>query len=74
METWISESLQGLIADTVSLSHEIAVGAYDLPGEFHRDPADRILVATARVHDFTVVTPDSRILTYPHVLARDARK
>lgn len=74
LETWISESLQGLIADTVSLSHEIAVGAYDLPGEFHRDPADRILVATARVHDFTVVTADSRILTYPHVLARDARK
>ena len=74
LQTWISESLQALLAETISLSHEIAAGAYDLPGEFHRDPADRILVATARVHDLTVVTADSRILTYPHVMARDARK
>ena len=74
LQTWISESLQELLAETVPLSHEIAAGAYDLPGEFHRDPADRILVATARVHDLTVATADSRILAYPHVMARDARK
>ena len=73
LQTWISESMQALLAETISLDHETAVAAYDLPGEFHRDPADRILVATARVHDLTVVTADSRILTYPHVMALDAR-
>ena len=74
LQTWISESLQALLAETTPLSHEIAVGAYDLPGEFHRDPADRILVATARILDLTLVTADSRILAYPHVMAMDARE
>ena len=74
LQTWISESLQALLAETIPLSHEITAGAYDLPGEFHRDPADRILIATARVHDLTVVTADSRILAYPHVMAMDARE
>ena len=38
-----------------------------LPGEFHRDPADQLIVATARIHDCPLVTSDSRILNYPHV-------
>jgi len=29
---------------------------------FHRDPADRIIVATARVHDATLLTRDERII------------
>ena len=36
-------------------------------GEFHRDPADQIIVATARVYDCPLVTSDEKILTYPHV-------
>jgi PIN domain nuclease of toxin-antitoxin system len=38
-----------------------------LPGEFHKDPADQIIVATARVHDAPLLTADERILKYPHV-------
>jgi len=38
-----------------------------LPGEFHRDPADQIIVATARVQRLTLITADPRILAYPHV-------
>ena len=41
--------------------------AYSLPPPFHADPADRMLVATARLHGLTVVTADRRILDYPHV-------
>lgn len=41
--------------------------AFSLPGEFHRDPTDRIIVATARTHRLTVVTGDSKIIDYPHV-------
>lgn len=73
LETWISESLNALLAETVPLTHEIAIAAYNLPGEFHRDPADRMLVATAVVHDLTFMTADERILAYPHLLALDAR-
>ena len=40
LETWISESLNALLAETVPLTHEIAVAAYNLPGKFHRDPVD----------------------------------
>ena len=41
--------------------------AYSLPEEFHQDPADRILTATARIHDLTILTADRKILSYPHV-------
>lgn len=74
LETWISESLDALLAETVPLTHEIAIAAYNLPGEFHRDPADRMLVATAIVHDLAFMTADERILAYSHILSLDARK
>ncbi len=41
--------------------------AYSLPGEFHPDPADRVLVAAARLNKLTLVTGDQKILDYPHV-------
>ena len=41
--------------------------AYSLPEPFHRDPADRLIVAEARRPRAAVVTADSRILEYPHV-------
>ena len=73
LEAWISESLNALLAETIPLTHEIAITAYNLPGEFHRDPADRMLAATAIVHDLTFMTADERILSYPHLLSLDAR-
>ena len=41
--------------------------AYSLPGEFHQDPADRILAATARIHRLALVTGDRKLIDYPHV-------
>ena len=41
--------------------------AYALPRPFHRDPADRIIVAEARRLSASVVTADAKILDYPHV-------
>ena len=43
--------------------------AYSLPGEFHSDPADRFLVAAARLNKLKLVTGDQKILDYPHVQA-----
>ena len=64
---WRTLSLAHLYATTAALTHEIAAHAYDLPGEFHNDPADRVLVATARLERMTLVTADDLILRYPHV-------
>ena len=41
--------------------------AYSLPDPFHRDPADRIIVASARRLDCPIVTADRKILDYPHI-------
>lgn len=73
LQTWISESQNALMADTAPLTHEVAVAAYELPADFHADPADRMLVATGMVGDLPLMTADERILAYPHVLSIDAR-
>ncbi len=41
--------------------------AYCLPPPFHRDPADRMIVATARLLNCPIVSADKKILSYPHV-------
>ena len=73
LETWVNDTLAALAAQTQEVSHQIARVAYSLPEPFHRDPADRLLVATARCHALTLVTADERILAYPHVRSQDAR-
>jgi PIN domain nuclease of toxin-antitoxin system len=53
---------------------EIAISAVDLPA-MHRDPADRIIVATALALDATLLTADERILAWSGPLRRaDARR
>ena len=51
----------------LELSPRVCVESTQLPGVFHRDPADQIIVATARVLDVPLVTADAKILEYPHV-------
>ena len=46
---------------------DIMEEAYSLPGEFHSDPSDRIITATARLNRYTILTADRKILKYPHV-------
>ena len=71
--TWIAESLRNLDATSLTVTHKITTEAYTLPSAFHKDPADRILVAAARIHQLILLTADERILQYPHVLAMDAQ-
>ena len=49
------------------ISLEIMEEAYSLAPPFHRDPADRIIVSTARMIRGSVITADRKILDYPHV-------
>ena len=46
---------------------QIVVESTQLPGDFHRDPTDQIIVATARVFQCPLVTLDKKILDYPYV-------
>lgn len=49
------------------MTPRIVVESIRLPATFHRDPADQLIVATARVYGVPVVTADEKILSYPHV-------
>ena len=51
----------------LAIDLEIIEEAYSLPEPFHRDPADRIIVATARIHSSKLITADRKILEFPHV-------
>lgn len=44
-----------------------AIASTLLPGSFHKDPSDRIIIALARRHDAPLITRDQKILDYPHV-------
>ena len=44
-----------------------AIASTQLPGGFHKDPADRIIVAIARRYDIELVTCDQKILSYSYV-------
>jgi PIN domain nuclease of toxin-antitoxin system len=66
-EEWFEQALSYPGIQVLALTPEIAIGSTRLPGEFHRDPADQIIVATARVYGCPLVTSDEKILNYPHV-------
>ena len=51
----------------IPLDNEIAIKSTVLPGSFHKDPADRMIVATARKLAVPLVTADEKILHYDHV-------
>ena len=66
VDQWLSHALQAPV-QLLPISPEIAVGSSQLPGSFHRDPADQLIVATARLYDCPLVTQDRLIRAYPHV-------
>jgi PIN domain nuclease of toxin-antitoxin system len=66
VDKWLTLALQPPVL-LFPLSPEVAVASTQLPGGFHKDPADQINVATARVHGCPLVTVDARIRDYPHV-------
>ncbi len=71
MDRWMDMALDGSGIQLIPLSPEVAVASTTLPGEFHRDSADQIIVATSRVHDFPLATCDQRIRRYAHVRLLD---
>jgi PIN domain nuclease of toxin-antitoxin system len=64
---WIGTALGYPGVVLVPLTPDIAVESCNLPGPIHKDPADQIVIATARVLDVPLMTADGRIVAYPHV-------
>lgn len=65
--TWLSQALSYPGVSLLPLTPDIVVESTRLPGEFHRDPADQLIVATARLLHAALVTSDEKIICYPHV-------
>jgi PIN domain nuclease of toxin-antitoxin system len=66
-EDWISKALDMPKFRLVPLSPVLAYRSTVLPQPFHCDPADQIIVATAREENATLLTKDERILSYKNV-------
>jgi len=66
-EGWINAALDLPKLRLVHISPILAYRSTILPQPFHNDPADQIIVATAREENATVLTKDKNILEYKHV-------
>jgi PIN domain nuclease of toxin-antitoxin system len=64
----VDEWYQALLAlqgfREAALAAHVLTAAWRLPGGFHNDPADRIMIATAREYGLTLITRDRAILEY----------
>ena len=67
LDEWLGavESIEGV--EWIALSSRVAVHAARLPGEFHKDPADRFIIALARERNVPLLTADEKIRCYSHV-------
>ncbi|NER03803.1 MAG: type II toxin-antitoxin system VapC family toxin [Okeania sp. SIO3C4] len=63
VEEWLKLALNYPGVQLLELSLQIIIQSTRLSG-FHADPADQIIVATAKVHNSLLVTQDQKILNY----------
>jgi len=65
--SWLSTVAQIDAVQFLPVDVDVATKSVDLPGDFHKDPADRMIVATARKLAVPLVTKDDKIRAYAHV-------
>lgn len=63
-QTWFATLLSQVTIKEAPFTAKIAIDSSFLPSPFHSDPADRLLVATARNMNMPLLTRDQRILDY----------
>ena len=66
-DDWLKDALALPDLQLLDLSHEILVESTRLPDGFRSDPADEIIVATARMLNVSLLTADEKLLNYEHV-------
>jgi PIN domain nuclease of toxin-antitoxin system len=69
IKEWFDQALSYPGIQILDLTPEIAIESTQLPGDFHRDPADQINVATSRIYNYLLVTSDKKLLDYTHVVS-----
>ncbi len=67
LDAWLEGALAYPGVRLVDLTPAIVVESTRLPGPFHRDPANQMIVATARVLGVPLLTHDAKLVGYPHV-------
>ena len=67
VDNWLATVAQIDTVRFLPVDVEIALKSVGLPGEFHKDPADRMIVATARKLAVPLVTKDEKMRAYAHV-------
>ena len=67
VDEWMDQALLYPGIRLLELTPQIAIDPTQLPVGFHRDPADQIIVATARIHNCQLLTADAKILGYRQV-------
>jgi len=67
VDVWMNQALELSAINLLPLEPAIAVLSTQLPGTFHKDPADQIIVATSLLFDIPLATDDDKILAYPKV-------
>ena len=67
LDQWfdIAVAMPGL--HSYELTRPVLIESCQLPQPFHGDPADQLIVATARHHNATLITKDEKIRAYSHV-------
>jgi PIN domain nuclease of toxin-antitoxin system len=70
---WVKKALETTGLSVLDISPETAIESSRLPQDFLVDPADRIIVATARTMDLLLVTEDQKILAYSEAGFVDAQ-
>lgn len=64
---WLDQALRYPGIQLLELTPGIVIESTQLPKGFHKDPADQLIVATARILECPLLTADPKILNYPHV-------
>lgn len=67
VDEWLEVALTYPGMQLLPLTPRIALASSQLPDGFRSDPADEILVATARLYGCPLVTSDRKLRAYPHV-------
>jgi PIN domain nuclease of toxin-antitoxin system len=66
LQQWVKKASSLPYMKITPLTPEIAIESCGLPGNFHGDPADRMIVSTSRILDIPLMTRDNKILEYGH--------
>jgi PIN domain nuclease of toxin-antitoxin system len=64
IDRWMDKATASPLIKIINVDKSIALESCQLPGEFHGDPADRFIVATARLLSIPLMTRDKKILDY----------